>query len=835
MMKDQFQQLRKANSDIIEKVCVRIAPTSRSNGSNSSFYVTLQDIRNVFPDAHRFMLDGSLIPFLVDGSGNRIDPLRIAFYPDKVLDVVAEGPKPCNINNSLNSDSNSGSDTTISLPTLKKSVYLASQELLQSLSVLIQSFSSSLVTHENTQKGMTKSDLEQIEILLLYVKKRDEGMLKLQSEMHSLRLKAKENDKVTKLQLEVLKLRLESKEKDEKIINLQHQALSRPTIIQEHANQAPDRATILQKHAEAILAQNYELYEYPLSRLFIILPVDSTKWDPTNVLRNKVRLYFLCEYGDHSIKTRKDSHDQIHIVKHEEYEIQYSMEFFRKYGKHMVILLEWLKLRMLSPTSLRPIPNLTNAGIDKSLDYMKALSAEYPALININTFDDYEVLEGADLRQLGTFLQTSDKYRQICNLYRTTTEVGHVRWICADHFHLDYREKGQKALLCEIALNGGKYNMHLGKAMVKLESSTRAKVFLNALANARCVYELDITLNWDWSEATLEALERALKVSGISILRLELGLSQESSSGNAVPRSTRYEALIRIIELNSMRVIHIALSPDLIELSRLEPRSASHLHKLSFEMEPQGVEANDFRVLVNSLKTNTTLLVLDLEGNSIGDKGALALSEALKTNTALTSLSLRENSIGHKGALALSKALKINTTLTTLNLNWNLIEEKGAVVLLEALKSNTTLVTLGLRGNSIGREGALTLAEALKVNTGLAFLDLHDNSLEKEGILALSEALKTNKVLTDLNLGGNGVRNEGALALSEALKVNTTLTILGLSQNLIKKEGALAFLEALRINTTLTSLDLWDNLVGEEESLALSEALKVNAALALFD
>ncbi|ORZ15526.1 hypothetical protein BCR41DRAFT_406194 [Lobosporangium transversale] len=704
---------------------------------------------------------------------------------------------------------------------MKKSVHLASQDLLQSLSALVQSFRSSLTAHRNTQTEMAKSELEQIKELQLHVKERNDGLLEVQSEIHKLQLKAKENDKVLKLQLEVLQLRQESKEKDEKSTCLLCQTLDKPAIIQKHTNQTPNRVAILQKHAKSILAQNFEIYD--------------TKWDPTNVLRNKIRLHFLCESGEYTVEANKSIQTPIHITNHEEYEIRNSTEFFRKYGKHMVILLEWLKLKMLSPTSLIPPPHLTDAAIDKSLEYMQVLSIEYPVLSSINIVDDYEALEGTDLQQLSTFLQIDGKDKQLGDMYRTTTATGHAKWVCFDHYRLTYKEKEQKELENVIEANGDEYDKHLGKVVIELGSGSPVKKLCNALADARCDYELNITSIWSWSEADLVALENTLKVPNVSILRLELAWFQERSRGNAVSTSAPYEILVRIMELSNMRMIRIALMSNLIELSRLQPKSLSHLHELSLVLRPRGLETNDFRTLADSLKTNTTVTTLDLWDNSIGNEGAFALSKALKINKALTTLDLALNSIEKEGVLAMSGALKINEALTTLSLRGNPVEDGGALVLSEALRINTTLTTLDLENASIKKEGALALPTALKVNTTLISLNLNSNPIGKGGVLALSEALKVNTVFSTLSLGFNSIGNEGAVALSEALKANMALTTLNLRCNEVETEGALALSEALKVNKTLTYLNLSLNSIGNEGALALSEALKVNSTLTVLN
>ncbi|ORZ21943.1 hypothetical protein BCR41DRAFT_350274 [Lobosporangium transversale] len=666
-------------------------------------------------------------------------------------------------------------------------------------------------------------------INMLETKETMTNLLETKEEMINLLLETEEkNNEMIKLQDKMLKMQLEAREeKDDKI---QHQAL--------------DKFTILQKHAHAILTQGLEPHECPIPRLFIILPVDHTKWDSMNVLKNKFRLHFLCECGNHTAMASKSTESQIHITKHKGYEIRDCKGFFHKYGKYMFILLQWLKLGMLS-----------SAPLNCSIDYMETFSKKYPALNNITTIDDYEGLEEADLQQLGAFLRVDDEGDQFGNLYRITTESGHVKWVCFQHYRSAYKEKEQKAFENAVKVNGAKYDPHLGKVIATLKSRDKVIGFFDALTNARRVYELDITFDCDWAEPDLVVLEKALAALNVSTLRLGL----ERASGKADSTPLRYQTLVRIIELSNIKAIHIALSPDLIKLPSLRPGRSSHLHKLSFEMKVHQLEADELLVVVNYLKTNTaltalnldlsrikkkevlalaealkantTLTTLGLESNLIGDEETLALAEALKANITLSTLTLAGDSIGNKGALALAEVLKANTTLTTLTLAGDSIGNKGALALLEALKGNTSLISLCLECDSIGEEGALALSEALEANTTLTYLGLWSNLFGKEEALLLSEVLKANTTLTGLNLHGNSLRDEGALALSEALKVNVTLVSLELERTLIGNEGARALAEALKVNATLVSLGLEENLIGNEGARALAEALKSNMTL----
>ncbi|KAL0243362.1 hypothetical protein GEMRC1_005923 [Eukaryota sp. GEM-RC1] len=236
-------------------------------------------------------------------------------------------------------------------------------------------------------------------------------------------------------------------------------------------------------------------------------------------------------------------------------------------------------------------------------------------------------------------------------------------------------------------------------------------------------------------------------------------------------------------------------------------------------------------LLIEALKTNTSVTSVNLGYNSIGAEGARALAEALKVNVSVTSVNLSYNSIGAEGVRALAEALKVNVSVTSVNLSYNSIGAEGVRALAEALKVNVSVTSVNLKSNSIGVEGARALAEALKLNASVTSIDLEYNSIGDEGARALAEALKVNASVTSIDLEYNSIGDEGARALAEALKVNASVTSIDLEDNSIGDDGARAFAEALKVNTTVSSINLRDNSLGDEGVRALAETIKVNPRL----
>mmetsp|Transcript_38657 Transcript_38657/g.54417 ORF Transcript_38657/g.54417 Transcript_38657/m.54417 type:complete len:205 (+) Transcript_38657:76-690(+) len=99
--------------------------------------------------------------------------------------------------------------------------------------------------------------------------------------------------------------------------------------------------------------------------------------------------------------------------------------------------------------------------------------------------------------------------------------------------------------------------------------------------------------------------------------------------------------------------------------------------------------------IAEGLAENTTLEVLHLGGNRVGDEGAIALAECLYRNKTLKRLYLANAGVGESGAVALAEALRHNTTVEIVDLLHNPIGIEGVLSFRDTLeRSNTTLIAL---------------------------------------------------------------------------------------------------------------------------------------------
>ncbi|KAF9348282.1 hypothetical protein BGX26_000284 [Mortierella sp. AD094] len=93
-----------------------------------------------------------------------------------------------------------------------------------------------------------------------------------------------------------------------------------------------DQLASIHGRVQAVLKQNYELHEYPIPRLFIVLPRAKQFTDKVKMpFSNRFRLFFLCECGKHSeIPGGNDNKNKIHLAKHEGYDLEQPSKFFEK-------------------------------------------------------------------------------------------------------------------------------------------------------------------------------------------------------------------------------------------------------------------------------------------------------------------------------------------------------------------------------------------------------------------------------------------------------------------------------------------------------------------------
>ena len=287
------------------------------------------------------------------------------------------------------------------------------------------------------------------------------------------------------------------------------------------------------------------------------------------------------------------------------------------------------------------------------------------------------------------------------------------------------------------------------------------------------------------------------------------GLPTEADTRNINMLEMNFADLVKMKEVKKDDISRYMMNDGHLDVPTKLLQHSTVLEKLSLYDSRLALDYD--RKFTDALATNSTLRILDLSGNLIGDEGADRLSDALKVNTTLQKICLHVNAIREDGAKSLAGALTVNKTLQEISLFNNKIGDDGAKHLAEALVVNTALQTIHLAENNIGDEGAESLATSFIINKSLCSVYLGKNEITNKGAQKLADALKHNCTIGALSLWRNDVssRMEDEIA-----------TILSHSRRWVTNDGEKSSLKQLEtfIASKIASKD--------EEIASFKNALK---------
>ncbi|KAF9988490.1 hypothetical protein BGZ75_009264 [Mortierella antarctica] len=376
--------------------------------SKTHDYIVLwHDVKPLFPGARCVMNGNKVVPFLKDESFQTIIPERIKYQPDVVLDVILENANTSTIQVPMATESSSSSTPS---PIKDAASTTQDGEILdiRSDEIMVAGGDADLSENQTSQAPGdlqvvmhgASSQVTEFKSIENLMNERFGHMNERFSDLNAVL------DDIKVLQVEILEMQKQ---------------------MQDMQKQTLDRLATIQSRIQAVFTETQELYQYPIPRLFIVLP-RSTRYNDKALLAKKFRLYFLCECGEHRNVNGTKSQHKIHLAKHEGYELENPVGFLE--------------------TSLGAV------GI-----------GDKPAKSPFE-LDQQEAFEGVDLRLLESYLRIPDRGRTLGNLYRIVTLEGGI-----------------------VEINGGSYNPAEGLVHIKLMSKTLARQFYEVLAKAQRVQE----------------------------------------------------------------------------------------------------------------------------------------------------------------------------------------------------------------------------------------------------------------------------------------------------------------------------------------------------------
>ncbi|KAG0290156.1 hypothetical protein BGZ96_006374, partial [Linnemannia gamsii] len=557
------------------------------------------DITLVFPNARFVKKGNTVVTFVRDAQREWCAPSRIKHYPGAILDVVdcdisrgdPQSPSTPEPTANLSTPTSlpptmllSPSSTAFSFapdkfldddectyPTLKLESLALHETITGSTTFAsntsaVSSTPTSLRLFQRTQSMLQESSVQltryESSIQAGEVAHADaimHGMQAMHRDLHGGMIAL--HSEVTKnkeLQLQILNMQSEADTLTRRMEEMQKYSIELQERSIKMQQEALDRLALIQNKVAAIMTQSYELHEYPIPRLFIVLPKeDATRTETLgrgikNLFAKQFKLYFLCECGDHTKPvggrpTNPNLKHEIHIARHEGYDIDRPTEFFETYGSYILTLLQMLKYGVaIAGVVVPPLGQLKivdsldgvaegidhvlkdiGSQVDSSIAYIEGLAGAQSQLESSSSnsplvsLGGLEALEGADLRQLESFLKTKDEGRVLGNLYRIVTSDGHVKWVCIDHYRENYRAKAAQDLRDAVQGASGEYDEITGSVRVKFFTPIAARNFYSVLAYSRSVQCLELTFLWSPSIQDLRDLRDTIKSTNVVDITLK--------------------------------------------------------------------------------------------------------------------------------------------------------------------------------------------------------------------------------------------------------------------------------------------------------------------------
>ncbi|KAF9430976.1 hypothetical protein BGZ76_000631 [Entomortierella beljakovae] len=618
--------------------------------------VLFSDIQQVF-DNIKYILDGDeVIQFLAGDDFNDLTPKRITFRPGTILQIIPASTAQ-QFHNAMTGSQKSQQlaitagntkpsinepESTMAL--IKISELTISDEGKSSIHAynrLYESYFQAVINGQALQAVSIKNDM-------------DRHFERLQTEM----------DKNSALQKQVLNMQSQLKEKQDQMQILQQQAL--------------DRLATIQEGIKAVITQTFELHEFPIPRLFIVLPKQDRLSDMTGKLFvHQFRLYFLCECEKHTLSNGDANQHKIHLAKHEGYDIQRPSEFFDKYGRYLLTMMQMFKYGIAVAGAVSPALAQLKAieGTDSVQGFNQGLGEDITLIVdntitfleskqngayhNIKTnttnkdLGNVEILEGADLRRVESFLIIKDEGRNLGNLYRTVTSEGHVKWVCVDHYRQNYQESMTKQLIDVVNLNGGTFDESIGKVTIKVKSNTEAKQLYDSMYKARGVHELEISLAWDVTMNDLRKLSSAVTDSNIVSLTID-GCECAGTALDLINRQRRFDPIIQLMSNKRIQSLNIRgfkdfyrrVTPSAISVAPQLRLLSIHLLSDNSTLTPATISQEIISKVMENSQSLTELNILTNDPSLIID---LAAAKFNKTNISRIDL---ESNFDHKRVIA---------------------------------------------------------------------------------------------------------------------------------------------------------------------------------------
>ena len=358
-----------------------------------------------------------------------------------------------------------------------------------------------------------------------------------------------------------------------------------------------------------------------------------------------------------------------------------------------------------------------------------------------------------------------------------------------------------------------------------------------------CLKEIYLC-NSNLKSSAIILLEALSRISTLKVLDLQSnGLTEEAGDPiqSVIINNSLLERLI--LDNNSIGMGVLKIAKALQNINSLKVLSLKNNNlckeisdelamaiKSNYYLESLTLSSNNLLssvIVLESLSNISTLKVLNMNNNQIGEKGGEALASVIKINTRLQALYCSNNNLKSSVAVV-SEALQNISTIELLDLSNNDLPEGFGTELAATIQSNRLLKYLSLRSNNLSSSDVIL--QAISKISRLEELDLRGNQLSKTSGEWLRSMIVSNSELKALYLGNNNI-GVGILKIAKAIRNLKSLKMIDLSTNNLSKETLTIFLQSLSTISTLEVLNLDNNQIGVKGGEVLALVIKSNTKL----
>ena len=153
--------------------------------------------------------------------------------------------------------------------------------------------------------------------------------------------------------------------------------------------------------------------------------------------------------------------------------------------------------------------------------------------------------------------------------------------------------------------------------------------------------------------------------------------------------------------------------------------------------------------IANALRNVSTLIEFNIGNNGVGEEAADGIAAVLSQNTKLQKLNFCKNTFKTPGMIRIARSLQNISTLTVLNISKNGIGDEAADDIAVVVAHNTQMQRLSLCDNYFQASGIIKITEALQNTSSLVKYNIAGNDIEEETLSTVRNILSWN---TKLNL-----------------------------------------------------------------------------------